>query len=113
MYANKELPPHGLDANVTGPNVLNRLQALFGSANAEAGPSRRRRPSEEIGEGLHRAITEPVMPVHIPEPVPDRDALLVKLVTWNMGDSLVSFHDKIMRYKADASAKRGSISTIG
>jgi hypothetical protein len=73
------------------PKVLNRLHALFGSnVNAEAGPSRRaRRLSEDFGEGIHRAVTAPNMAAPPSQPFQDRDALVIKLVTWNMGDALV------------------------
>lgn len=85
--------PHGQELmSENPPNVLNRLHALFGSNNAAAGPSRPRRLSEDVASdnAIHRSVTSPVLPVHPPKPFVDRDALVIKLVTWNMGDALVS-----------------------
>jgi hypothetical protein len=101
-----------------GPHVLSRLQALFGpssspgsysktsrshvsvSTNAEAGPSRVRSgtavptaPPLEGGMAAQRAISDPVQVTLAQRArrreVRDRNALVVKLVTWNMGDALV------------------------
>lgn len=71
-------------------NVLNRLGALF-SAHSEAGPSRSRRPSsdEAAEQDIERSLTEPVNQSEPVRVIKDRNALVIKLVTWNMGDALV------------------------
>lgn len=74
-----------------GQNVLSRLHALFKADTREGETSRRM----SIGERLDRARTGPAglgdMPAGAPvPPVKEREAIKVFVVTWNMGDALVS-----------------------
>jgi len=75
------------DGSPTEPNVLSRLSALF-NANL-AGPN----ASGDGFQDLERSKTEPIIPVSpqlSPGTFVDRHSIKVLVVTWNMGDALVS-----------------------
>jgi hypothetical protein len=67
--------------------IHGRLHALFSSRSISPGPE----------DGLPQVIVEPIVngqtkgSTSVPEPVSERDAIKVLIITWNMGDALVSF----------------------
>ncbi len=84
-------------------HLFGRLQALFptshGSTDAASSPDMidvsSPTGSESGFASIQRAKTEPAQsrPVQI-VPEPDREAIKVLIVTWNMGDALVSLWTK-------------------
>lgn len=75
-------PPSTYDTN-----VLSRLHALFAPApshtSSRSSPRRQSRGELSTGDTMDApAVVEP------PEPVVERESIKVKVVTWNMGDSL-------------------------